>query len=69
METLYHQTNKLVQETQYLFSQLEKKPPNLEVVEIEQEIESKIQTINRYLLLMLTFMKYFFFFLNSASTI
>ncbi|XP_014209073.1 Golgi SNAP receptor complex member 2 [Copidosoma floridanum] len=46
METLYHQTNKLVQDTQHLFSQLERKPPNLDVDAVEQEIESKIQTIN-----------------------
>ncbi len=47
METLYHQTNKLVQETQHLFSQLERKPPNLDVAAVEQEIERKIQNINR----------------------
>ncbi|KAJ8669344.1 hypothetical protein QAD02_000603 [Eretmocerus hayati] len=46
METLYHQTNKLVQETQHLFSQLEKKPPNLDVQEVENEIETKIESIN-----------------------
>lgn len=47
METLYHQTNKLVQETQHLFSQLERKPPNLDIGAVEQEIEQKIQNINR----------------------
>lgn len=46
METLYHQTNKLVQETQHLFSQLEKRPPNLDLKEIENAIESKISLIN-----------------------
>ncbi|XP_012286510.1 Golgi SNAP receptor complex member 2 [Orussus abietinus] len=46
METLYHQTNKLVQETQHLFSQLERKPPNLDSVAIENDIESKINKIN-----------------------
>lgn len=47
METLYHQTNKLVQETQHLFSQLEKNPSNLNLKEIENAIESKISLINR----------------------
>lgn len=46
METLYHQTNKLVQETQHLFSQLEKTSPNLNIQEIEDNIESKINLIN-----------------------
>ncbi|KAG7199285.1 hypothetical protein KM043_018144 [Ampulex compressa] len=46
MEALYHQTNKLVQETQHLFSQLEKKLPNLDYQEIERNIESKITLIN-----------------------
>ncbi|XP_017892016.1 Golgi SNAP receptor complex member 2 [Ceratina calcarata] len=46
MESLYHQTNKLVQETQHLFSFLEKKTPNLDVQEIEESIESKISLIN-----------------------
>ncbi|KZC06121.1 PREDICTED: Golgi SNAP receptor complex member 2 [Dufourea novaeangliae] len=46
MEALYHQTNKLVQETQHLFSQLEKKSPNLDVNEVENNIESKINLIN-----------------------
>ncbi|OAD60576.1 Golgi SNAP receptor complex member 2 [Eufriesea mexicana] len=46
MELLYHQTNKLVQETQHLFSQLEKRTPNLDVKEIENNIESKINLIN-----------------------
>jgi hypothetical protein len=48
METLYHQTNKWVLETQQLFSQLEKKQPNLDIQAIENEIETKIQNINRY---------------------
>ncbi|CAK9802383.1 Golgi SNAP receptor complex member 2 [Anthophora quadrimaculata] len=46
METLYHQTNILVQETQHLFSQLEKRTPNLDVKDIENNIESKINLIN-----------------------
>ncbi|XP_076247191.1 Golgi SNAP receptor complex member 2 [Calliopsis andreniformis] len=46
MEALYHQTNKLVQETQHLFSQLEKRSPNLDVEEIENAIEAKISLIN-----------------------
>ncbi|KAF7405447.1 hypothetical protein HZH66_004353 [Vespula vulgaris] len=46
METLYHQTNKLVQETQLLFSQLEKRSPNLDLKEIENAIEFKISLIN-----------------------
>ena len=46
MEPLYHQTNKLVQETQHLFSQLEKYSPNLNIQEIEDNIESKINLIN-----------------------
>lgn len=48
METLYHQTNKLVQETQHLFTQLERKLPNLDLSAIENDIESKISMINRY---------------------
>lgn len=46
METLYHQTNKLVQETQHLFSQLERRTADLDVQEIENNIESKINQIN-----------------------
>ncbi|XP_003706848.1 Golgi SNAP receptor complex member 2 [Megachile rotundata] len=46
METLYHQTNKLVQDTQHLFSQLERTSPNLNIQEIEDNIESKINLIN-----------------------
>ncbi|XP_076174535.1 Golgi SNAP receptor complex member 2 [Ptiloglossa arizonensis] len=46
METLYHQTNKLLQETQHLFSQLEKKSSNLDIKEVENTIESKINLIN-----------------------
>ncbi|XP_043263441.1 Golgi SNAP receptor complex member 2 [Colletes gigas] len=45
MDTLYHQTNKLVQETQHLFSQFEKRSPNLDI-EVENTIESKINLIN-----------------------
>ena len=47
MEALYHQTNKVVQETQHLFSQLERKPPNLDVQAVENDIETKINLINR----------------------
>ncbi|KOC70583.1 Golgi SNAP receptor complex member 2 [Habropoda laboriosa] len=46
MEPLYHQTNILVQETQHLFSQLGQKTPNLDVKDIENNIESKINLIN-----------------------
>ncbi|KAK0164799.1 hypothetical protein PV328_003374 [Microctonus aethiopoides] len=46
METLYHQTNKLVQETQHLFSQLDRRPPNLELNTIESNILAKINLIN-----------------------
>ena len=46
METLYHQTNKLVQETQHLFSQLERKLQNLDVNAVENDIELKISQIN-----------------------
>lgn len=52
METLYHQTNKLVQETQHLFSQLDRRPPNLELNTIESNILAKINLINRQVLLM-----------------
>ena len=51
MEALYHQTNKLVQETQHLFSQLERKQPNLDIETVEYEIQTKIQNINRYIYL------------------
>ncbi|XP_015120260.1 Golgi SNAP receptor complex member 2 [Diachasma alloeum] len=46
METLYHQTNKLVQETQHLFTQLDKRLPNLDHGAVESEILSKIGVIN-----------------------
>ncbi|XP_012215913.1 Golgi SNAP receptor complex member 2 [Linepithema humile] len=46
METLYHQTNKLVQETQHLFTQLERKSANADLQEIKEAIESKINFIN-----------------------
>ncbi|XP_015516507.1 Golgi SNAP receptor complex member 2 [Neodiprion pinetum] len=46
METLYHQTNKLVQETQHSFSQLEKKHSDLDLQAIEHDIQSKINLIN-----------------------
>ncbi|XP_033221239.1 probable Golgi SNAP receptor complex member 2 [Belonocnema kinseyi] len=47
MEALYHQTNKVVQETQHLFSQLERQPPNSDVQAVENDIETKINLINR----------------------
>lgn len=46
METLYHQTNKLVQETQHLFSQLETRTSSSEVEGVQEAIESKINLIN-----------------------
>ncbi|EFN79999.1 Golgi SNAP receptor complex member 2 [Harpegnathos saltator] len=46
METLYHQTNKLVQETQHLFSQLEKKSSDADLQEIKAAIEDKINLVN-----------------------
>lgn len=46
METLYHQTNKLIQETQHLFSQLERKPSNTDLQEVKEIIESKLNLIN-----------------------
>lgn len=46
MEALYHQTNKLVQETQHLFTQLERKLPGINITEVENAIESKINLIN-----------------------
>lgn len=45
METLYHQTNKLVQQTQQYFQNLEANPNNYEA--IEAEIQEKINQINR----------------------
>lgn len=46
METLYHQTNKLVQETQFLCTQLDKKTANYDQDAIENDILSKINQIN-----------------------
>ncbi|XP_014468547.1 PREDICTED: probable Golgi SNAP receptor complex member 2 isoform X2 [Dinoponera quadriceps] len=46
MESLYHQTNKLVQETQHLFSNLERKSSDTDLQEIKAAIESKINLIN-----------------------
>ncbi|KAL6439401.1 hypothetical protein ACFW04_003917 [Cataglyphis niger] len=46
METLYHQTNKLIQETQHLFSQLERKSSNADLEEVKESIESKLNLIN-----------------------
>lgn len=46
METLYHQTNKLIQETQHLFSQLERKSSNIDLQEVKETIESKLNLIN-----------------------
>ncbi|XP_051160501.1 probable Golgi SNAP receptor complex member 2 [Leptopilina boulardi] len=47
METLYHQTNKVVQETQHLFLQLERNSLNGNTQEVENDIEAKINLINR----------------------
>lgn len=47
MESLYHQTNKLVQETQHLFSQLEKETSDTNLQEVKTAIENKINLINR----------------------
>lgn len=47
MEALYHQTNKLVQETQHLFTQLDRPLPNVDVNTIESDILAKINLINR----------------------
>ncbi|CAH0600470.1 unnamed protein product [Chrysodeixis includens] len=44
METLYHQTNYLIQETSELFSKLDKDPSNYEG--IENAIQSKINAIS-----------------------
>lgn len=44
METLYHQTNQLLQETSDLFQKLEKDPNNFK--HIEHAIQSKINAIN-----------------------
>lgn len=45
MENLYHQTNKLIQQTQETFQRLERTPNDY--VEIETEIQDKIKQINR----------------------
>lgn len=47
METLYHQTNKLVQDTQHLFTQLDRRVLNLEMPAVENDIIAKINLINR----------------------
>ncbi|XP_012521875.1 Golgi SNAP receptor complex member 2 [Monomorium pharaonis] len=46
MEALYHQTNKLIQETQHIFSQLERKSSNEDLQEVQKAIENKINLIN-----------------------
>ncbi|KAL0133750.1 hypothetical protein PUN28_001013 [Cardiocondyla obscurior] len=46
MEALYHQTNKLIQETQHIFSQLDKRSSSVDVQEMKQVIEEKISLIN-----------------------
>ncbi|XP_077274846.1 Golgi SNAP receptor complex member 2 [Temnothorax americanus] len=46
METLYHQTNKLIQETQHIFSQLNRKSSDADLQEAKQAIEDKISLIN-----------------------
>lgn len=45
MDTLYHQTNILVQQTQECFQMLETRPTNYQ--EIESNIQEKISVINR----------------------
>lgn len=45
METLYHQTNKLIQQTQQSFQNLESNPNHY--AEIEAEIQDKIDQINK----------------------
>ncbi|CAB3248447.1 unnamed protein product [Arctia plantaginis] len=44
METLYHQTNQLIQETSELFQKLERDPSNFK--DIENAIQSKINAIS-----------------------
>lgn len=44
METLYHQTNQLIQETSELFQKLERDPSNFK--DIENAIQSKISAIS-----------------------
>lgn len=44
METLYHQTNQLIQEASDLFHKLEKDPDHGE--EVENAIQSKINAIS-----------------------
>lgn len=46
MDTLYHQTNKLIQQTQQSFQALETSIGNY--AEIEVDIQEKIKLINRY---------------------
>lgn len=47
MEALYHQTNKLIQETQHLFTQLDRPLANVDVNTVESDILAKINLINR----------------------
>lgn len=47
MEALYHQTNKIVQETQHLFLQLERNLTIVNTQEMENDIQTKISLINR----------------------
>lgn len=44
MENLYHQTNKLIQQTQATFQRLDN---TNNYIEIEDEIQEKIKQINR----------------------
>lgn len=46
MEALYHQTNKLVEETQKLFIKLEK-CDSVEADSLEKEIQFRIDTITK----------------------
>lgn len=45
MDTLYHQTNKLIQQTQQSFQALEQNPGG--ALEIEADIQTKLNSINR----------------------
>lgn len=44
METLYHSTNKTIQEIQQCFLQLNS--PGIDVIALENEILSRINTVN-----------------------
>lgn len=46
METLYHETNRLIQETQNLFQQLNH--TNMDTSNVENNISTKIAMVNAY---------------------